>query len=83
MKNFILHILQEIDKPVKELVKKGFHFCFFILLFSSILLFTYECFYTEPNLYYIGLSIFKMGVIYMATFLGFGVAFNELRHELL
>jgi len=71
-----------IDKSIKKLMIKGIKFSLLVCLISSFILFTYEIFYNSPDLYYIGISVFKTGTIFASAFLGCGFAFNEIKKEL-
>ncbi len=71
------------DTKLKNLMKHGFLFSFFMLIIAAFILFTYRFFYTLPLLYYIGLSLFKVSIIYFVTFLCFGFAFNKILSDIL
>ena len=81
MLKLIKEQFQNIDSSIKVLMKKGSYFCLFILWISSVLLATYELFYNSPDLYYIGLSVFKLGIIFYVTFLCCGFAFNKIKED--
>lgn len=72
----------KINVKIKNLMKSGFIFCIFILIISSLILCTYKLFYPAPVLYYIGLLLFKLSIIYFVTFLCFGFAFNKMIEEI-
>ena len=71
----------KLNIKIKNLMKYGFIFSMFILIISGLILCTYELFYSAPVLYYIGLSFFKLSIIYFVTFLCFGFAFNKMIEE--
>lgn len=79
MISFFKKELLNVDKSIKDLVKQGFKFCLCILLFSTILLFTYQTSYSSPTLYTIGILIFRIGIIYLCTFIGCGFVFGEIK----
>lgn len=74
--------IKNIDKSIKNLMLHGVEFSIFVCLISSSILFTYELFYNLPDLYYIGLSIFKMGITFISGFLACGFAFNEIKQQI-
>jgi len=81
MIKFLKNKLSSIDKTIKILVKQGSIFCLNILFIATIILFTYECFYSSPTLFLIGLLVFRIGIIYLCTFWACGFAFNEIKNE--
>lgn len=82
MWNILIEHIKNIDQSIKKIVKNGSYFCLFIFCIASALLFTYESFYSSPDLYYIGLTIFRMGSIFLVAFLACGFAFNEIKQEI-
>lgn len=72
----------KLNVKVKNLMKSGFMFSMFVLIVSGLILCTYELFYGSPILYYVGLSLFKLSLIYFVTFLCFGFAFNKMIEEM-
>lgn len=82
MFNLIKNKILNIDKSIKSLVKNGSIFSFYILFIATILLFTYETFYSSPILYTVGILIFKTGITYLCTFFAFGFAFNEIKNQI-
>lgn len=82
MLKLLIAKIKNLDKSIKGLMLKGFKFCTLIFLISASILFTYELFYNSPDLYYIGLSIFKMGITFIAGFIVCGFAFNEIKNEI-
>ena len=82
MKKIIVNKIKQMDQKIKKIIANGSYFSLSICLASAIVLFTYEMFYASPDLYYIGLSIFKMGITFLAAFFACGFAFNEIQKEL-
>lgn len=82
MLKFILKNIKNIEKPIIKIMKYGFIFSLSICLLSSILLFTYEIFYALPDLYYIGLSLFKLGLMFYVEFIICGIAVDSIKKQL-
>lgn len=72
----------KLNIKIKKIMKLGFTFSMFVLIISGLILCTYELFYSSPILYYVGLSLFKLSLIYFVTFLCFGFAFNKMIEEM-
>ena len=51
--------LRNMDIIVKKITKKGFNFALSVCVISICILLVYNYIYSAPNLYYIGLSLFK------------------------
>lgn len=78
--NKILQEYLKIDKSILKLVKQGIKYCFSFSLFAISILLIYNL-YSIPNLYYIGISLFKSCMFYIVAFIAFGYAFNILKNE--
>ena len=82
MFNFIKNKILNIDNSIKSLVKSGSIFSLSILFLATIVLFTYEAFYSSPLLYTVGILVFRTGITYLSTFFAFGFAFNEIKNQI-
>lgn len=71
----------KLDKSAKTLMKSGIKFSFFILIISSVILAFYDLLYPQPDLFYIGLSVFRMGITYIAFFIACGFTFTKIKEE--
>ena len=78
--NKILAEYLKIDKSILKIVKQGIKYCFAFSIFSTSILLIYDL-YSIPNLYYIGISLFKSSMFYIVSFIAFGYAFNILKNE--
>lgn len=72
----------KLNIKIKNLMKSGFKFSMIILIISGLVLCTYKMLYSAPILYYIGLSLFKLSLIYFVAFLCIGFAFNKIVEEI-
>jgi len=72
-----------LDKLTLKIMKSGFKFCLIISIISSLILLIYQCYNTLPILYYIGLGIFKLSLVFYIEFIicGFAVDFIS-QHDL-
>lgn len=78
LKNKILNI----DKSIMHLVKHGSLFSLNILFIATVILFVYECFYSSPTLFSVGILVFKIGITYLSMFIACGFVFNEIKKEM-
>lgn len=82
MINYIKNIINSLDNKIKILMKNGFMFSFILIILSCIILFTYSNLYNQPDLYYIGLSLFKTSIFFIVDFTICGLAFNRIKSDL-
>ena len=73
---------KNLDKKVKKIMKVGFNFSFILAIISCLLLFTYEFFYSFPNLFYSGISLFRTSIMFACSFIMFGIGFDTIKKEI-
>ena len=71
-----------LDKSVLHIMKPCLKFSYFLLIFVTVVLFTYEIFYAIPNLFYIGISLFSSSLYFIVACLICGLSFNKIKKEL-
>lgn len=80
--NKILLEIKHYDKSVLKLMKTGLQYSFSLLVFSCVILFTYNFIYPSPVSYEIGISLFKSASYFIASFIVFGISFNKIKQDL-
>ena len=78
MIKYLTKKITNIDPSIKIILRNGLILCICILITATILLSTYIFFYNSPNLYYVGILLFKTGIMYSCMFLGCSIAFDEI-----
>ncbi len=73
----ILNNLKNVDKKIIKVMKNGIKISFIICIIASFILSVYNI-NNNPSIYYIGISIFKSGLFYIATIIMCGIAFNKI-----
>ena len=81
MKQILLEF-KKLDNTIINLMKSGIKFSFSLIILASIILLTYDFLFTYPTIYYIGFSLFKTSLFFMAGFVIFGFAFNKIKTEI-
>ena len=81
MINTIKEKIIKLENPIKKLMKSGFIFSFQLCILATIILATYDFFYTAPNLYYIGISLFKSSLMFFAYIIICGFAFDTIKKQ--
>ena len=78
----ILMEFKDFDSKILSVMKSCLKYCFWFLIIATIVLFTYEAFYAIPNLFYIGLSLFRTGLYLIVACFICALAFNRIQKEL-
>lgn len=77
----IIDKFDSLEENVKKIMKYGFAFSFGVCILSIILLLTYQ-FYNIPDLYYIGLSVFKLSLFFAIEFIICGIAIDTIKKQM-
>lgn len=81
VKQFIDKI-KNLDGKIKKIMHIGFTFSFILCIISVFSLFTYEIFYSMPELYYIGISLFRTSLMFYCSFIIFSIGFDTIKKEM-
>lgn len=79
--NMFMNKLKTLDKKIKKIMHIGFIFSFILCIIAILSLFTYEFFYSNPPLFYIGISLFRTSLMFACTFFICGIGFDTIRNE--
>ena len=82
MINAIIKYFKNLDKLTYKIMIRGLYFCFIIGIISALLLFTYNIVKTCPNIYYIGLSLFKLSCSFFVEFIICGLVADSIKKQL-
>lgn len=82
MFKYILNTIKNIDKLTLKIIKYGFSFSLLVCIVSSIILLIYDVLYKAPDLYYVGLSLFKLGLMLYIEFIICGFAMDSIKKQL-
>jgi len=81
MKQLLLEF-KKMDNTILNLIKSGFKFCFLLNIIADLILLIYDFLYISPNMYYIGISLFKTSLFFMVGFIICGLAFSRILKDL-
>lgn len=81
--NQLIDKIKNLDKKIVKIMDSGFIFSFILCIISVISLFTYEVFYSLPNLFYIGISLFKTALMFACMFFICGIGFDTIKKEMI
>lgn len=79
----LLNKLKKLDNKTKQIMKYGYLSAFVVSIISCIILLTYQAAYASPDLYYIGLQVFKMSLMICVSFFVCGFAFDKIKSALI
>ena len=79
----IFDTIKKLDPKTKTIMRFGFISAFTVLVISGFILFTYQAFYASPNLYYIGLQVFKISLVIAISSFVCGLVVDTIKKELL
>ena len=77
----LLNQLKKLETKTKTIMKYGFISALLVSIISCIILLTYETVYASPDLYYIGLQVFKISLIIGVSFFVCGFAVDTIKNE--
>ncbi|MCI8344702.1 MAG: hypothetical protein HFJ42_01790 [Clostridia bacterium] len=80
--NILLDKIKNLDAKVVKVMKAGFIFSFIVCILSSMILLTYEAFYSLPTLFYIGISLFRTSLSFAVAFFICGIGFDTVQKEI-
>ena len=82
MINKLLTNLKEIDKNMIVLINKGIFFSLLVCIASIIILFLYNTYFHIPDLYNVGLLLFKNGLMFAVASLVCGFAIDIIKKQM-
>ncbi len=81
VKKLIVNI-KNLDKKIVSIMKNGIKVSFIFCLIACLILITYSM-NSNPNVFYIGINLFKSSLFYMVTCIICGFVFNKIKEDLL
>lgn len=79
----LLENFKNFDKLTFKILKHGLNFCFLICLISVSILLTYELAFTSPFIYYIGISLFRLSLIFGIEFIICSFVVDGIKKQLI
>ena len=77
----ILKELKSFDKSILKLINSGIHFSFIFCLIATLILAIYQTVH-NPNLFYIGISLFQTSLFFWVAFITYGFIFNKMLNKM-
>lgn len=77
----ILIKLKNIDNPILKVLYNGLKFCLVLALLATFILSIYRTVH-NPDIFYIGISLFKSSLFYIAFFIICAIAIDTMKKEI-
>ena len=74
---------KKMDNMANKILKKGLKFCFAVCVVSILILLTYMMMFSSPDLYYIGISLFRLSITFSIEFLICALVVDSIKKELI
>lgn len=79
----MIEIYRNFEKITYKILKKGLEFCLALCIISISILFTYDIFTISPNIYYMGITLFKLSIIFGIEFIICGFVTDGIKKQLI
>ena len=79
----IFNLYKSLDKLTFKILKHGLNFCFCLCIMAIVILFTYEVIFVNPILYHIGLSLFKLSIIWGIEFIVCALVVDSIKKKVI
>ncbi len=83
MINKIITYYKNLDKITYKILYKGLAFCFLLASFSAFILLSYILFFQAPLLYYIGINLFRLSLVFSVEFIICGFVVDNIKKQLI
>lgn len=77
----IINKFNSMDEKIKQILKCGIIFSYFVCLIAIFILLIYQ-FNELPDLFYIGLSTFKLGLFFIVEFIISAIAIDTIKKQI-
>lgn len=74
---------KNLDKMTFKIMNYGFKFCFAICILSVFILCTYDLTLHSPFIYYIGIGLFRLSIIFGIEFIICGFVVDGIKKQLI
>lgn len=77
----IIDKFNSLEEKIKSIMQYGMKFSFGVCILSTLILLTYQL-YNYPDLYYIGLSVFKLSLFFAVEFIVCAFAVDTIKQQI-
>jgi len=79
----IINSYRNLEGLTYKIMQNGLKFCFTLCLISVFILLTYEVLFTSPFMYYIGISIFRLSIIFAIEFAICALVVDSIKKQII
>lgn len=79
----VLDNFRNLDKLTYKIMNYGLKFCFAVCILAALILFTYSFAISSPFMYYIGINLFKVSLIFGIEFVVCGFVVDGIKKQLI
>lgn len=79
----LIENFKSFEKITYKIMKYGLKFCFALCLISVLILLTYDFGFHSPHMYYIGISLFRLSLIFGIEFVICGFIADGIKKQLI
>ena len=79
----IITYYKNLDKITYKILYKGLAFCFLLALISTSILISYMLFFENPFIYYIGINLFRLSLIFSVEFIICSFVVDNIKKQLI
>ena len=83
MINKIITYYKNLDKITYKILYKGLAFCFLLASFSAFILLSYILFFQAPLLYYIGINLFRLSLVFSVEFIICSFVVDSIKKQII
>lgn len=83
MINIIIGYFKDLDKLTYKIMHYGLVSCLILSFFSALMLITYNIADTSPDVFHIGLSLFKLSCTFSVEFIVCGIVADSIKKQLI
>lgn len=76
-------VFKNLDKLTYKIMYNGLKFCFAICILSVLILLAYSFAFTSPSMFYIGINLFKLSLIFAIEFVVCGFVVDGIKKQLI
>ncbi len=76
-------VFKNLDKLTYKIMYNGLKFCFAICILSVLILLAYSFAFTSPSMFYIGINLFKLSLIFAIEFVVCGFVVDSIKKQLI
>lgn len=79
----VLDYSKNLDKLTYKIMNYGLKFCLAIGIVSAFILLTYICAFSSPLIYYIGINLFRVSLIFGIEFVICGFVVDGIKKQVI